>query len=52
MLSKLQSKTFPGGSKGRVNRAGENVKNRTFSDQDLAVIDEWRSAHRNVLNTF
>ena len=43
---------FPGGSKSRVNRAGENVRNRCATPDDLRVIDEWRAAHRNVLNTF
>jgi putative GTP pyrophosphokinase len=46
------SQTFPGGSKKRVTKAGENVRNGTASQEDLKVIDEWRSAHRNVLNTF
>lgn len=44
--------TFPGGSKGRVNRAGAAVRDDTASEDDLAVIDEWRAAHRGVLNTF
>lgn len=44
--------TYPGGSKGRVNRAGENVRQGIQTDEDLLVIDEWRAAHRGVLNTF
>lgn len=43
---------FPGGSKTRVNKAGDGVRNGTASSEDLAVIDEWRAAHRHVLNTF
>jgi putative GTP pyrophosphokinase len=43
---------FPGGSKSRVNRAGANVRNRCETSEDLKVIDEWRAAHRAVLNTF
>lgn len=43
---------FPGGSKSKVNRAGERVRERTATGADLSIIDEWRSAHRNVLNTF
>jgi ppGpp synthetase/RelA/SpoT-type nucleotidyltranferase len=43
---------FPGGSKSRVNRAGENVRNKVATADDLRVIDEWRAAHRGVLNTF
>lgn len=44
--------SFPGGSKSRVNRAGENVRNGVATNEDLAVIEEWRAAHRKVLNTF
>lgn len=44
--------SFPGGSKSRVNRAGDNVRTGSETAEDLLVIDEWRAAHRNVLNTF
>ena len=43
---------FPGGSKSRVNKAGENIRNRNPTPDDLRVIEEWRAAHRSVLNTF
>lgn len=43
---------FPGGSKSRVNRAGDNVRRGAASPEDLLVIEEWRAAHQNVLNTF
>jgi putative GTP pyrophosphokinase len=43
---------FPGGSKSRVNRAGDNIRNNVATAEDLRVIDEWRAAHRDVLNTF
>lgn len=43
---------FPGGSKERVSRAGDAVRNRAATPNDLAVIDTWRAAHRPVLNTF
>lgn len=43
---------FPGGSKSRVNRAGDNVRVRSQTAEDLKVIEEWRAAHRPVLNTF
>lgn len=43
---------FPGGSKSRVNRAGANVRTSTASADDLRAIEEWRGAHRAVLNTF
>lgn len=43
---------FPGGSRSRVNRAGDNVRHKCATADDLAAIDEWRSAHKVVLNTF
>jgi ppGpp synthetase/RelA/SpoT-type nucleotidyltranferase len=43
---------FPGGSRSRVNRAGNNVRKNTASLEDLKAIEEWRAAHRGVLNTF
>lgn len=43
---------FPGGSKGRVNRAGANISAGHGSSEDVTVLDTWRSAHRAVLNTF
>ena len=43
---------FPAGSKSRVNRAGESVRAGTQSAEDLHVIEQWRAAHRAVLNTF
>lgn len=43
---------FPGGSRSRVNKAGNNVRNNCATTEDLAAIDEWRSAHKVVLNTF
>ena len=43
---------FPGGSRGRVNRAGNNVRDDVSTLDDLVVIDVWREAHRPVLNTF
>ena len=44
--------TYPGGSKRRVNRAGDRVRNGTASAEDHEVIQSWRAAHRSVLNTF
>ncbi len=43
---------FPGGSKERVSRAGDAVRNGAPTLDDLSVIDVWRAAHRSVLNTF
>lgn len=44
--------TYPGGSKSRVTRAGQAVREGKASPEELAVIDTWRAAHRAVLNTF
>jgi ppGpp synthetase/RelA/SpoT-type nucleotidyltranferase len=43
---------YPGGSKSRVNRAGQNVRDGLATADDLHAIDVWRAAHRGVLNTF
>ena len=43
---------FPGGSKSRVNKAGINFRAQRINSKDLQVLDEWREAHRAVLNTF
>lgn len=51
-MDKTTKPAFPGGSKSRVNRAGENVRKGNATSHDLQVIDEWRAAHRGVLNTF
>lgn len=44
--------TFPGGSKSRVNRAGQAISEGKPTEEDFEVLDTWRSAHRAVLNTF
>lgn len=44
--------TFPGGSKSRVTRAGEHIRRGVATPADLLVVEEWRAAHRAVLNTF
>lgn len=46
------NRRFPGGSKSRVNRAGAGIRAGIPTAEDLHVIDEWRAAHRSVLNTF
>lgn len=43
---------FPGGSRSKVNRAGESLRTSTATPADSGVVDEWRAAHRAVLNTF
>lgn len=52
MKGDIFTNSFPGGSKSRVNKAGENVRNNVATPDDLHVIDEWRASHRAVLNTF
>lgn len=52
MLVTDEDQKYPGGSKSRVNRAGDGVRTGTETEDDLAVIEEWRAAHRGVLNTF
>lgn len=51
-MSNSTKTTFPGGSKSRVNKAGENIRNRQPTWEDLRTIEDWRAAHRSVLNTF
>lgn len=46
------NKDFPGGSKSRVNHAGNALRNESAEIEDYLVIEEWRAAHRFVLNTF
>jgi putative GTP pyrophosphokinase len=43
---------YPGGSKTRVEKAGDALREKRATQEDLAVIDSWRDAHRHVLNTF
>lgn len=43
---------YPGGSKSRVNKAGNSVRDEIANKEDLDIIEEWRAAHRGVLNTF
>lgn len=42
---------YPGGSKSRINRAGEAVRNGLATASDLSAIEAWRAAHRGVINT-
>ena len=46
------SAQYPGGSKSRVSRAGERIRNGNPESSDFLVVEEWRGAHRGVLNTF
>lgn len=44
--------SYPGGSKERVRRAGNAVRDGIATADDLEVIETWRAAHRPVINTF
>ncbi|MDO9553385.1 RelA/SpoT domain-containing protein [Rhodonellum sp.] len=48
----MEYKTFPGGSKTKVNKAGDSIKSDVVDFEQYAIVDEWREAHRAVLNTF
>ena len=50
MLSDIR--TFPGGSRKRVTKAGNNVREGKATFDDLKAINEWRAAHRRVINSF
>ena len=52
MVDKVPDQSYPGGSRSKVNRAGNHVRSGDQTYDDLRVIEEWRAAHRNVLNTF
>jgi hypothetical protein len=39
-------------SKGQINRAGAAVRARTYTDDDLELINRWRASHAYILNTF
>ena len=47
-----QHPSYPGGSKTKVDQAGNKIRQNNFTDDDLQTIDKWREAHRIVLNTF
>jgi ppGpp synthetase/RelA/SpoT-type nucleotidyltranferase len=48
----MDGEGFPGGSRKRVNKAGDRVREGAETNEDYAVINEWRAAHRHVINTF
>jgi putative GTP pyrophosphokinase len=51
-VTPVAAANFPGGSKERVNRAGDAVRKGVATETDLDIINTWRAAHRSVLNTF
>jgi putative GTP pyrophosphokinase len=52
LVQKEIKPTFPGGSKSRVSRAGDAVRNGNQTDEDLKIINTWRASHKSVLNAF
>lgn len=50
--SSQDNSCYPGGSKSKVNKAGENIRNGTATEEDEKIVENWRGAHRYVLNTF
>ncbi|MEE9432900.1 MAG: RelA/SpoT domain-containing protein [Sphingorhabdus sp.] len=42
----------PGNSKGRVNRSGTAISLGNQTAEDMAVVENWRTSHAYLLNTF
>jgi ppGpp synthetase/RelA/SpoT-type nucleotidyltranferase len=40
------------GSKGAVNRAGGAIRANTVTEEHTSVLEEWRLAHKHVINNF
>lgn len=51
-MKAAQHNSYPGVSKSRVNKAGKALSENRASQEDRNVFEEWRAAHRGVLNTF
>jgi putative GTP pyrophosphokinase len=48
-----QTKERPWGSRGAINRAGEALRtNSNLSTNQLVALEEWRLAHKQVINSF
>lgn len=43
---------IPPESKGQVRQAGKAIADGVGTKEDLALVDQWRSAHSYVINTF
>ncbi|MEO7503735.1 MAG: RelA/SpoT domain-containing protein [Sphingomicrobium sp.] len=52
MSEKARPYQEPKYSKGRVDRAGQRIGTPQQTDDDLEVLENWRAAHANILNTF
>ena len=51
-MTSNEKRHYPGGSKGRVNRVGDNFRTGEETDEDVKILEEWRKAHRHVLDAF
>ncbi|WP_291736726.1 RelA/SpoT domain-containing protein [Leisingera sp. F5] len=43
---------LPPDSKARVRKAGKAIAAKTETQEDIAIVDQWRASHGYVLNTF
>ncbi|GGO98362.1 RelA/SpoT domain-containing protein [Stakelama pacifica] len=43
---------YPGGSRKRVSKAGEAIRDGKPAASDFMILEQWRAAHRHVLNSF
>ncbi|MEM6812252.1 MAG: RelA/SpoT domain-containing protein [Pseudomonadota bacterium] len=44
--------TKPLYSKSQVNRAGKNVREGSYSEEDINIIENWRASHNHILNSW
>ena len=51
-MTSTDKRHYPGGSKGRVNRAGANFRRGEETEEDTRILEEWRKAHGHVLDAF
>lgn len=51
-MASTEKRHYPGGSKGRVNRAGDSFRRGEETEEDVRILEEWRKAHRHVLDAF
>lgn len=42
----------PSYSKSRLNQAGKHVRDGNETEEDIAIIENWRAAHNHILNTW
>lgn len=42
----------PADSKSAVRKAGERIRNRAYTTEELNILNRWRAAHGYIINTF